>query len=360
MKHRLIKNFISRKLITLLTICLLFGCSALAVFGATPTQINSSGRIAFVNNAENPDDDVLFDSDDLKLLDAEVTESKVLLSTSLNKYPSVNVQDDDTFVTLTNAIDNALTVPDIYYYDKASSGASCKRYILENGNYYPCDENGVKTSNTALAGTIAVVDKNDMSSPANGETHLVKYSSITPNNLNVGYMGFIPKNAVLGNGADVAAAYSDGWIKGQEEALDNVEIEYERHVHVGDSSTNGGCYTQPVYHKHSGNSSISGGCYTVKKTGTKQGDCPGGGNCTSGPHGPDTSNQVYYVGNCTTCGAHLSRYGSSGYKSCSNPTTVSYTYYELGCGKNTSTIESYALTCGLEQNQIVGAYVTYK
>jgi len=295
----------------------------------------------------------------LKLLDSEITEGKILLASSLNQYPNNNVSGADTFVTLTSAIDNVLTIPDIYYYDKSSSRTSCKRYIYEDGKYYPCDANGVKKSNSALSGKITVVDKNDTSSPASGETYLVKYSAITPNNLNTGYMGYAEKNAVLGNGADVAAAYSDGWIKGQEEALDNVEIEYERHVHVGNSSTNGGCYTQPVYHKHSGNSSISGGCYTVKKTGTKQGDCPGGGNCTSGPHGPDTSNQVYYVGNCTTCGAHLSRYGSSGYKSCSNPTTVSYTYYELGCRMDEKTIIGYSLGCGLEQDQIVGAHITY-
>lgn len=108
----------------------------------------------------------------------------------------------------------------------------------------------------------------------------------------------------------------------------------------------------------SGNSNSGGGCYTVKKTGTKTYGCAGG-DCISGPHGPDTSGQVYYVGNCKECGAHLSRYGSPGYQSCSNTKTSTYTYYELGCEKSTNTIVGYRVACGLADGQIIGAHIVY-
>ena len=146
-------------------------------------------------------------------------------------------------------------------------------------------------------------------------------------------------------------------------------ISYDYHYHVDGNgsvlhtntcgvSQKGGCYTTPIYHAHSGNSNSGGGCYTVKKTGTKTYGCAGG-DCISGPHGPDTSGQVYYVGNCKECGAHLSRYGSPGYQSCSNTKTSTYTYYELGCGKSTNTIVGYRVACGLADGQIIGAHIVY-
>ena len=95
-------------------------------------------------------------------------------------------------------------------------------------------------------------------------------------------------------------------------------------------------YTKNIYHVHTGSS--GNGCYTNKRTETREEDCKGGGQCNSGPHGPDTSGQVYYVGNCTVCGARLDRHGSPGYESCDKMTTVSYTYYDLGCNKTPSTV----------------------
>ena len=85
-------------------------------------------------------------------------------------------------------------------------------------------------------------------------------------------------------------------------------------------------YSNNIYHKHTGSS--GDGCYTIKRTGTKNEECDGGGQCNSGPHGPDTSGQVYYVGRCTKCGERVDRYGSPGYESCDSIKKVSYTYYD--------------------------------
>lgn len=92
-------------------------------------------------------------------------------------------------------------------------------------------------------------------------------------------------------------------------------------------------FTKSIYHSHTGSSASGGGCYSVKRTGTRTERCSGGGQVSNGPHGPDTSGQVYYVGRCAKCGERLDRYGSPGYENCDSTTTVSYTYYDLGCNQ---------------------------
>lgn len=152
---------------------------------------------------------------------------------------------------------------------------------------------------------------------------------------------------------------------GVEQIPGTIEYEYHYHMdgsgnqpHSGSIGTKGGCYTSPVYHTHSGSSSSGGGCYTVAKTGYKTHSC-GGANCTSGPYGPDSSGNVYYVGTCSGCGKTLSVYGSPGWAACDKTTTVSYTYYELGCGKSTNTVTGYRAACGLSDGQIIGAHIVY-
>ena len=121
----------------------------------------------------------------------------------------------------------------------------------------------------------------------------------------------------------------------------------------------GGCYTTPIYHSHSGSSDSGGGCYSVAHTGYRQVGC-GGGDAVNGPHGPDSSGQYYWVGNCTTCGGRVANYGGPGWAACGDTTTVSYTYYSLGCGLSNSTIMGYRPSCGLADGQIVGAHIVYE
>lgn len=108
-------------------------------------------------------------------------------------------------------------------------------------------------------------------------------------------------------------------------------IEPYVHVHVGNSSTKGGCYTTPVYHQHSGDNGYStssskalknaSGCYANAKY--------------------VTSKWVHK--NCS-CGATSAANGGCGY---GNADT--YYYVEnYTCGKTTSTVEKYKLSCGYE------------
>lgn len=147
-------------------------------------------------------------------------------------------------------------------------------------------------------------------------------------------------------------------------------IEYDYHYHA-DGAGNlphtltievammGGCYTTPVYHAHTGSSGGGGGCYSVAHTGYKTVGC-GGGNAVNGPHGPDSSGQTYWVGNCSNCGGRVASYGGPGWAACGNTSTVAYTYYTLGCGMNTSTIVAYSPSCGLADGQMVGAHIVYE
>ena len=147
-------------------------------------------------------------------------------------------------------------------------------------------------------------------------------------------------------------------------------IEYDYHYHA-DGTGNlphaatvgvgqmGGCYTTPVYHAHTGSSSGGGGCYSVAHTGYNTIGC-GGGDAINGPHGPDTSGNYYWVGNCSNCGGAVSNYGGPGWAACGNTTTVPYTYYTLGCGLSTRSIVGYSPSCGLADGQMVGAHIVYE
>lgn len=181
---------------------LVFGLNSFA-FAGNEYTILSQGRFVDRNGTEDTSDDtVLFDSRDLVTLKTMVETGKTKLSTAINAYPNANVQTLDTFDNLSSAINNLTSVPDIYYYDKATEGDSCARYIYEAGSYYPCNEYGEKTSNTALTGTITVVTKDDTTEPAAGEIQLVKYEQTQAANLSAGSAGYVDKTFILGSGSD--------------------------------------------------------------------------------------------------------------------------------------------------------------
>ena len=171
-------------------------------YAADSYEIKSQGKIVFNNDTEETADDVVFDAADLVTLHDMVKTGKSNLSSVLNTYPNTEVASIDTFENLTTAVDTLTAVPDIYYYDKATEGADCIRYILIDGAYYPCDQYGNKTSETALSGTITVVTKDDTTEPSEGEIRLVKYEQIGAENLSAGFAGYANKSFILGSGAD--------------------------------------------------------------------------------------------------------------------------------------------------------------
>ena len=177
------------------------------------------------------------------------------------------------------------------------------------------------------------------------------------------------------------------------------------HQHLGDTSTEGGCYKEPVYHVHSGNDVDGGSCYETPVYHTHQGDADSGGGC----YGKTIYHQ--HSGNASSGGACYSAVKHSHSSSCnvsreckitheavsvfrtwdaycyhhqetvqgeanviahhsscgkgSVETTISYcltcgpyadshTFQVVGCGINTNTITGYKLSCGKDESTPVG------
>ena len=146
----------------------------------------------------------------------------------------------------------------------------------------------------------------------------------------------IPEGYHNGSGyIDTTSVYNQGFLDGQQNTTQNLNITYTYHKHTGSSgSTANGCYTLQVQHVHSDN------CYT-SCTGVwvYEGRRPNNNGVTqdsyscsiNGAHGPGCMGSPYLNGNGagTACGFRV--------LNCLLGGTVTY---ELGCGKDTNTIES--------------------
>ena len=117
-----------------------------------------------------------------------------------------------------------------------------------------------------------------------------------------------------------------GFTEGLTSAMENIDIQYTYHEHQGESFTNGGCYTVPVYHSHTNS------CYSK---------CP---STIYYLNSTDTQSQF----RCNKCGwqgyidkVHNPRTGDpcpNSVISCSLTGTI--IAYDIGCGKTTDTVES--------------------
>ncbi len=87
-------------------------------------------------------------------------------------------------------------------------------------------------------------------------------------------------------------------------------------------------FSHNIYHKHTGSSS-GGGCYSIQRTGSRTEEYPCRGTMVYFPEYDKTQ--------CNKCGAGY--FGDESGRDCwhKETKTVSYTYYDLGCGKSPST-----------------------
>ena len=88
-------------------------------------------------------------------------------------------------------------------------------------------------------------------------------------------------------------------------------------------------FSKNIYHQHTGGSG-GGGCYTLQRSGSRTEEYPCGGSMVYYPEYDKTQ--------CSKCGAGY--FGDESGRDCwhSETKTVSYTYYDLGCGKSSSTL----------------------
>ena len=132
----------------------------------------------------------------------------------------------------------------------------------------------------------------------------------------------------------------DKYGRKQETIKGPITIEEKYHKHEGDSTTNGGCYTTPVYHSHTSS------CYTRNKCGTWN---------LIGFTGKTDSGLTIVSYKCSGCGASSSdvkdtsgngwgRYDDDAYHWTNTLTCTqgnSIVGYDLGCNKTETTIEGY-------------------
>ena len=146
-----------------------------------------------------------------------------------------------------------------------------------------------------------------------------------------------------------AAYYAQGFVDGQQNIYDNLEITYTYHTHEGDSVNGGGCYTKAIYHSHTGNSSSGGGCY--KQSGTRR--CTGKYQFYG--YSDDGSGGYYVDYRCSVCGdLESDNSGDIENRQC----TKTFPNYVIGCGK-TGTIIGYSLACEKNEGDIQSATIIY-
>lgn len=79
------------------------------------------------------------------------------------------------------------------------------------------------------------------------------YRPINAENLTAGTAAWVNGRLIMGNGKDNESSYAQGFVDGQANATDNLEITYTYHYHEGDEINGGGCYERVTSSKACGN-----------------------------------------------------------------------------------------------------------
>ena len=178
-------------------------------------------------------------------------------------------------------------------------------YIEEAGGIKPEYTAETTTFGDSIKGIVKEVTKN---------------ATATADNISEGKTAWINGELVTGNGADNDYYYQMGYTAGLSE-LENIDIVYTYHVHTGNSTNGGGCYTKDITRPEN-------------RTGTrrvKRNDCNCGG----------TQRHDYYCVHCSALGLS----SCPGWPSCNghdesyNYTVQVHDYWDVNCGKTEETIE---------------------
>ena len=146
------------------------------------------------------------------------------------------------------------------------------------------------------------------------------YQAANANNLSAGTAAWVDGTLIKGNGSDNAAyieqGYRAGYTQGIADGLSKVNVQYTYHVHEGNTTDGGACYTSYTY-------TVNGGSHNIVGTGKYSG-----------------SNEYYQ---CVYCGkgeysCNIPKYFNPN-EACSK-NIIYMTGYQLGCGKTENTIES--------------------
>ena len=299
-------------------------CSAILIF--TLVGINSvssnADNLAFksTGDVKAKDGEVLFSFSDLLTLEQKINtvgseldalensvgNNKEELLNILSMNPNLDVNPDASFGEITSYVQNMTSIPeDTYFYEDGTEGSAdtIVRYKKINGEYFLCNANGVVSEG---ATPVDITDKT-----------LEPYNATAARNMSAGAAGYASNSFLLGDGSDNAAYYAQGVVDGLAQALDNLQVSYQYHVHQGDGTIVDGCY---------GN-----------LTKTERVQC--GLKCT------DTSwedgGRQYIAATCSN--GHFNDYQSYIGKACPQMMNKTVNYIGPVCGKTEETVESVTI-----------------
>ena len=178
----------------------------------------------------------------------------------------------------------------------------------------------------------------------------------------------VNEDATFQEFADAILAIPQEIVIGVQQIPGEISYDYHYHtdangnaLHEDTNDVSGGCYTVPVYHQHSSacySKTTCGGGVSYKTSSTHW-KCSDTLYCDAhGCYWEDPSE--LYPSGCWHCYCPEETYtvcNSCGATNSGSPCKASTT--KLTCGKNGSTIEGYAVGCGLSDGQIIGAHIVY-
>ena len=134
------------------------------------------------------------------------------------------------------------------------------------------------------------------------------------------------------------------------ETIQPISITEKRHIHTGNASSGGGCYTQVRYHQHTSS-------------------CRCNGTAAYRSSFSNGSRNRHITRYCTRCGYEFGTlnnydgYVDSGYwgwlDNYEDGVTEPNACWQTRCGKSTSTPEGYSLGCGKTENSLDGYIIVY-
>lgn len=251
------------------------------------TTFLSQGRVEFNNGTpDNSADDVVFDVDDLKALDLRMGK----LSDEVSDLEKSSINSEDLEQARQEGIIQTMV------------GTAIESQVLTGETF---------TNNTGVGLTGSMPNHGDLNWAPSSSTKI----SLQP-----GYYS--------GGMLDTSAAYTQGYVDGQNNVAENLDIQYTYHKHEGEASKGTGCYTKSVKHKHKAS------CYT-ECTGTltylREYLGESQYQCTE-------CNTIFYYGAPDNNGAAAGRVCSEQSVTCGKTNVIES--YDVGCGKTEDTVES--------------------
>lgn len=313
-------------------ICVLGICTPLAVIAngnARREGVKSKGKIDFNHGA------IVLDSADLLYLADQVDELestyKVTVIDALNEIGTYFRKDGSvTTDAEANETDTKEEKADLSFGD-IQEGILQSQSVSSLSQTQARDKDG----NALFYMNQEAADNQNLLQTTTEDTGLpIYHRSVTAENLTAGTAAWVNGRLILGNGGDNASKYAQGFVDGQANAIENLNVTYTYHYHEGDEVNGGGCYSQVTNQQVCGTIVFSRGYYRGKTC--------------------DKWCNSFYADEyaCSTCGAVTGWKCGGGGNSCGK------TGGQLG-GNHMVATTSWQPACGYSQGQILTATIVY-